>query len=76
MTGKTTPVPAISACSDDCSVILGWVKKAKKIYVPCPGTGGGVVQVNKKDLIALLKECGDNKMETHWCLMPSGVIYG
>lgn len=46
---------AASMQSSDKGKIIAWAKLAKKIYVPVNGTGGGIVAVNRKDFIELMR---------------------
>lgn len=64
-----------SKYSNDPRVILGWAKRAKGIYIPLPGTGGGNVMANKRDFIAAMENCGDSELETEYTLHPNNFIY-
>lgn len=69
----------MSVYSNNPSTILKWAKEAKGIYIPMPGTGGGVVQVKKSDFIYTLNLCikeGNHKLDCDYSLHNNGYIYG
>lgn len=63
--------------SSDPKVILTWVRKAKGVYVPLPGSGGGNVRVAKSDFKTVMQQCAEQggELETEYTLHHNGNIY-